>query len=107
MPAGFSDDPPDERPTSEKYGRAGFVATSLTVLVLEFITWVFLLYWYFLPVTAVPAAALAALIGYLLKRSRGTAAQVGQGILIGALAAPLTMAIFIPAWILAQAIGPL
>ncbi|WP_445167507.1 hypothetical protein ACTXG7_27535 [Mycolicibacterium sp. Dal123E01] len=83
------------------------MASLVTVFVLEFITWVFMLYWYMLPVTAVPAAAVAALLGYFLKRGRGTTAQIGRGILLGSISAPLTIAIFIPAWILAQAVGPL
>ncbi|SBS74487.1 conserved membrane hypothetical protein [uncultured Mycobacterium sp.] len=100
MPSGYSDD------RDARYGRAGFVAALLTVLVMEFITWVFIVYWYMLPVTVVPALVVAGLIGYCLTRARGIVAQIGRGVLNGCIAAPLTVIIFIPAWILVQAIGP-
>jgi hypothetical protein len=33
--------------------------------------------------------------------------EVGRGMLIGCIAAPLTIAVFIPAWIIAKAVGPI
>lgn len=60
MPSGSSDDrrgPSSERAaaTGTRYGRVGFVAATLTVLLLELLAWVFMLYWYLLPVTVLPA----------------------------------------------------
>ena len=60
-----------------------------------------------MPVTVLPAVVVIALIGYVCTRARGAVHQVGRGMLVGCLSAPLTVAIFIPAWIAAQAIGPL
>ena len=57
--------------------------------------------------TVLPAVVIVAVIGYVCTRARGTVHQVGRGMLVGCLSAPLTVAIFIPAWIIAQAIGPL
>lgn len=112
MPSASSDDHggPATRQAAaaeRRYGRAGFLAAALTILLLELLAWVFMLYWYLLPVTVLPAVVIVAVIGYVCTRARGTVHQVGRGMLVGCLSAPLTVAIFIPAWIIAQAIGPL
>lgn len=93
--------------TGGRYGRASFTAAVVNILALEFLTWVFMLAWYMLPVTVLPAVIIDALIAYGLTRGHGTVAQVGRGMLIGCISAPLTILIFIPAWIIAKAIGPI
>ena len=110
MPSGFSDGrygPTVEPPVavSARYGAPGFVAAVVTILGLEFLTAVALLAWYFVPVTVGPAAVLTALTGWGLTRGRTSTAQVGRGMLVGCLSAPLTLAILIPAYLAARAAG--
>jgi hypothetical protein len=99
MPTGSSDD--------ARYGPAGFVAGLLTMLVLEFLTWVLLAVWYVLPVVVLPILIVVGLVAYRLTTARGTVAQIGRGMLIACAAAPLTIAIFIPAYIFAHAVPPI
>lgn len=112
MPSGPSDcrvGPANQDPvtTGGRYGPAGFAAAIVNMFALEFLTWVFMLAWYMLPVIVLPAVIIDALIAYGLTRGHGTVAQVGRGMLFGCIAAPLTILIFIPAWIIAKAIGPI
>jgi hypothetical protein len=112
MPFGSSDRPVSatnqhQVTTGERYGRTGFTAAVVNIFALEFLTWIFIVYWYLLPVIVLPAVIIDALFAFALTRRRGTAAQVGRGMLIGCISAPLTVVIFIPAWIIAQAIGPI
>ena len=86
MPSGFSDD------HAASYGPIGFAAALIDILVLEFLTWFFLPYWFMLPVTVLPAVIVNAVVAYGLTRGRGTVAQVGRGMLIGGITAPITPA---------------
>ena len=101
--------PSDSRPepvVEARYGPAGFTAAIVTVTALEVLSWVYLLWgWYLLPVVVLPAVALDLLIGYGLTRMSGAAAQVGRGMVIGGIAAPLTVLLFIPCWLAAGALG--
>ncbi len=110
MPSGLSDGQDStanqHEVKTERYGAAGFAAALVNILALEFLTWIFIVYWYMLPVIVLPAVIVDALIGYGLTRGHGSVAQIGRGMLIGCLAAPLTVLVFIPAWIIAKAIGP-
>lgn len=110
MPSGSSENQLD--PTAQqhvavggRYGRAGFAAAVVNILLLEFLTWVFLLAWYMIPVIVLPAVIIDALVAYGLTRGRGTVAQVGRGMLIGCISAPLTVLILIPAFIIAKSAG--
>lgn len=104
MPSGLSD---RQVSPSKRFGPAGFAAAVIDVVVLEFLTWTFMLAFYMIPFTVLPAVVVNALIAWGLTRGRGTVAQVGRGMLIGCVAAPLTVLLFIPAWIIAQAVGPI
>lgn len=102
MSCGLVDD--EVNPVGQRrYGLASFVAVAINTLVLEFVTWVLMVTaWYLLPVVALPALAVDALVAYGLTRGRGTASQVGRGMAIGCIAPLLTVLIFIPGWIIAQ-----
>jgi hypothetical protein len=52
-----------------------------------------------------PVLIVDALLAYGLTRGRGTVAQVGRGMLIGCISAPLTILIVIPAWFIAREFG--
>src|ERR1700759_4786432 len=98
MPSGSSDHQiePGAAPEApaDHYGPAAFVATALNVLVLDFVTWVYMLAWYMIPVVVLPVVVVDALIAWGLTRGRGAVGQGGHGMLIGCLAAPLTLVIF-------------
>ncbi len=86
-----------------RYSAAGFVALTVNVLALEFLTWVLMVTaWFFLPIIAAPVLIVDALIAWALTRRGGTAAQIGRGMLIGCLAPVLTVLIFIPGWIITR-----
>ena len=111
MPSGSSDHriAPAAAPpaATDRYGPVGFAATAINVLMLGFLTWVFMLAWYMIPIVVLPVVVVDALIGWGLTRGRGAVGQVGRGMLIGCLVAPLTVVIFIAAFVIAHAIGPL
>lgn len=105
MPS-LSSDAGVEPTVENRYGPAGFIAAAVTVTVLELLAWVFLLWaWYLVPAIVLPAVIVDLLIGYGLTRVNGTAAQVGRGMVIGGIAAPLTVLLFIPCWLAAGALG--
>lgn len=103
MPFGFSDQSTDA--SGSTYGAPGFIAAMATILALEFLTAFCLLAWYLVPVIAVPATIVVALVGWGLTRTRGAVAQVGSGMLVGATSAPLTLVILIPTYLAARAAG--
>jgi hypothetical protein len=112
MPSGFSDEHrgpavKDHEVTAARYGPAGFVAAFLNILVLEVLTWVILPWFMLLPLIVLPVVLVDALVAYGLTKRPGRITQVGRGMLIGCAAAPLTVLIFVPAWIIAQAVGPI
>jgi hypothetical protein len=90
----------------DRYGPASFVAALVNMFVVEFATWIFLPWMTFLAflfvlpvlvVDLVPAAVLAIRPGKL--------GQVGRGMLIGWISAPVSMAAFSVGVIVARAIG--
>jgi hypothetical protein len=110
MPSGSSENQlnpsAEQQVVGGKYGRAGFAAAFANILFLEFLTWVILvLAWYMLPVIVLPAVIIDGVVAYGLSRGPGSVARVGRGMLIGCAAAPLTVLLFIPTWIIARAFG--
>ena len=103
MSSGSIDDEVNTARQQPRCGLASFAAVAINTLVLEFVTWVLMVTaWYFLPVIALPALVVDALVAYGLTRGRGTVCQVGRGMAIGCIVPLLTMVIFIPGWIIAQ-----
>ncbi|OBB31320.1 hypothetical protein A5792_15930 [Mycolicibacterium peregrinum] len=78
-----------------KFGPLSFVAALVTSLIFEFAAVTMGYFVIFLLYFVLPALLVAASIGGLLYFSGGKATQVGLGVLIGCLAAPLTAAIAI------------
>ncbi|MCV7208844.1 hypothetical protein [Mycolicibacterium canariasense] len=88
-----------------KYGPASFVAALANILLVNLCIWLFVLgmfggYQYYLPLLT-----LDLVISYVLTLRRGTYAQVGRGMLIGWLSAPLSLVIFIGVFSIGKAIG--
>jgi len=76
---------------ANRYGPAGYVAVVVTTLLSEVLTWTLLPSApYLVPVVVLPAAAVAAILGYGLRRVGGTVGRVGRGVLIGCWSGPLT-----------------
>ena len=95
-------------PAQNRYGPISFVAAMVNILVVEFMTW------YFLPWVLIVCVILAILLlielwvfAVVVYESRGKGAQAARGMMIGWLAGPLTLIIFVPAYLVVQAIGPI
>ena len=107
MPSGSSDGQSPVAPAAATglYGPVTFAAAGINVLLLDFVTWVYLLAWYMIPVIVVPVVVVDALIAWGMTRGRGAVVQVGRGMLVGCLVAPLTVVIFTATWAIAHALG--
>ncbi|MGB8404696.1 MAG: hypothetical protein WCE30_11610 [Mycobacterium sp.] len=89
----------------DRYGVAGFFAALANTAVLMFICWAVMPWWLLLSVTALPALLVDMLIAALLSRRGGQAGQIGRGMLVGCLSAPISLAVFVPVLVLAGNIG--
>ena len=75
----------------DRYGPAGYVAVVVTTLLSEALAWTLLPFApYLVPVVVLPAAAVAAILGYGLSRVGGAVGRIGRGVLIGCWSGPLT-----------------
>ena len=90
--------------SNERYGPATFVAAVVNTLVVSFATWYFIP-WFALAVIAVPVLLLDLAVGAILRTRPGTTGRVGRGMLIGMIACPLTLLLFVPGLLLVQALN--
>ena len=67
-------------------------------------TWYFLP-WFTLAVFALPILLVDLALGVVLVKRSGVVGQVGRGMLIGLIAAPMTLLIFLPGLLLVQQLG--
>lgn len=82
---------PQSPATADRYGPASFLAAVATMAVVEVLTVVWIPAAWILSLYCMGVAALLVLpTGFFLTRGRGKVAQVGRGMLIGYLAAPVT-----------------
>jgi hypothetical protein len=79
------------------------VVALLHILVVLLITWILIPYSILL---VLPGVLIYIAISALIARCPGKIGQVGRGMLIGSLSGPLSLIIFIPVWIIAEAMGP-
>lgn len=93
-------------PSTTRYGPVGFSAAMVNILVLEYVTWLFIP-WLTLALFALPVILVDVAVSALLTKCAGRLGQAGRGMLIGCMSAPVSMVIFIPAIIIAHAIGPI
>jgi hypothetical protein len=75
--------------------------------VVDLATWLFVLPMWPLVFIVLPITLAYIGISALIARAPGRCGQVGRGMMIGSLSGPLSLLIFIPAFIIAQAIGPI
>ncbi|WP_156442372.1 hypothetical protein [Mycobacterium sp. IS-1556] len=93
-----------ERTSAARYGPATFVAALGNTLVVGLATWYFIP-WFALVVFTIPLLLLDFAIGVVFVTRPGAMGQVGRGMLIGLIAAPLTLLLFLPGLLLVQAIN--
>ncbi|MCG7578820.1 hypothetical protein [Mycolicibacterium sp. OfavD-34-C] len=94
----------DARPQRVSYGPATFVSALVNVLIVEVALWL-TVPWIALAVFVVPLLVVDVVVATILKSRSGTLKQVGQGMLIGLIAVPATLVLFLPGLILTQALG--
>lgn len=87
-----------------RYGPLGFAVTLLHILVVDGTTWMFMPYSI---VLVLPAVLGYMTISAVVARGQGRVGQVGRGMFLGSLSAPLSLVIFALAWAIAKTIGPL
>ena len=93
-------------PSTTRYGPVGFAAAMVNILVLEFVTWLFIP-WLTLAFFALPVILVDLAVSAMLTKCAGKFGQAGRGMLIGCISAPVSLVIFISAIIIANAIGPI
>ena len=94
----------DARPQRVSYGPATFVAALVNILIVEVALWL-TVPWIALAVFVGPLLVVDVVVAAILTSRSGTLAQVGRGMLIGLIAAPATLVVFLPGFFLAQALG--
>ncbi|GAB1815473.1 hypothetical protein [Mycobacterium sp. MUNTM1] len=93
-------------PMNGRYGPLSFLVALAHILVIDFATWLFMP-WLILVLLAAPVLLAYAGIGAFVARTTGKPGQIGRGMLWGSVSAPLSVLIFVPVWLIAQAIGPI
>ncbi|OBH29406.1 hypothetical protein A9X03_09490 [Mycobacterium sp. E1715] len=93
--------------TDNRYGPLTFAVAILHVFVVDFVTWLFVLPMWPLVFVVLPAALVYIGVGALVARGPGRIGQIGRGMMLGSLSGPLSLLIFIPAFAIANAIGPI
>lgn len=86
------------------YGPATFLAALMNIFAVETAVWMFLP-WFVLAIFVLPLVLIDLAIAAVLRARPGTAGQIGRGMLIGLIPAPMTLAVFLPGLLLAQAMG--
>ena len=92
------------QPRKPDYGPVTFLAALGNIFVVELAVWVFLP-WFLLAIYVVPLLLIDLVLAMVLKSRHGTMGQVGRGMLIGLIAAPAAVGLFLPGLLLAQALG--
>jgi hypothetical protein len=88
------------------FGPASFVAALANILAMEIVTWIFLPWMTFLTFLFVlPVLAVELVPAAVLATRPGKLGQVGRGILIGWISAPVSMAVYSLGFAIARAIG--
>ncbi|OCB35316.1 hypothetical protein [Mycobacterium parascrofulaceum] len=73
----------------------------------DLITWLFVLPMWPFVFIVLPVTLLYVGVGALVARASGRWGQIGRGMMLGSLSGPLSLLIFIPAFVIANAIGPI
>ncbi|MBU9766933.1 hypothetical protein FR943_24215 [Mycobacterium sp. TNTM28] len=90
-----------------RYGAAGFLAALSNIAFLETVTWI-IAPWWMIALIVLPVLFLIDLaISAIAAKGPSNVGQIGRGMMVGCMAAPLSLAIFIPIFLLAHSVGPL
>jgi hypothetical protein len=92
---------------SRRYGPVGFAAALVNILIVDLATWLVVLPLPPLAMLVLPISLAYTGLCAVLAKAPGKWGETGRGMLIGSLAAPLSLIVFIPAFIIAHAIGPI
>lgn len=90
------------QPLRPTYGPVTFLAALANILLVETSVWV-VVPWLPLALYVLPLVVINLAVALVLRSRSGTPGQVGRGMLIGLLAVPLALAVFLPGFWLAQA----
>lgn len=90
-----------------RYGPLTFAVAIAHVFVVELVTWLICLPMWPYAIFVLPITLAYVAICAVIARAPGRWGQVGRGMVIGSLSGPLSLLIFIPAFVVAQAIGPI
>lgn len=90
--------------SAQRYSATTFVAALGNTLVVSLATWYFLP-WFGLAVFVLPVLLLDLAVGAVLVTRSGTISQAGRGMLIALIAAPITLLVFFPGFLLMQMLG--
>ena len=91
-------------PSVQRYGPTSFVVALGNSLFMGLVTWYFLP-WFALAVFVLPILLIDLALGAVLATRSGTMGQLGRGLLVGLITAPLTLLIFLPGLLLVQGLG--
>jgi hypothetical protein len=102
----MTDRPYAGRP-NDRYGPLSFAIAILHLFVVDLITWLIAVsMWPFL-IFVLPITLVYVAVSALVARAPGRWGQVGRGMMIGSLSGPISILIFIPAFVVAHALGPI
>lgn len=91
-------------PSAQRYGPITFFAALANSLFVSLATWYFLP-WFALAVFVLPILVADLVAGAALATRSGTMGHVGRGMLVGLIAAPMTLLVFLPGLLLVQELG--
>lgn len=89
------------------YGPLTFAVAMVHVFAVGLATWLFVLPMWPFVFIVLPITLAYIGVSALVARAPGRRGQVGRGMMIGSLSGPLSLLVFIPAFIIAGAIGAL
>jgi hypothetical protein len=91
--------------STTRYGRASLLAAIVTIVFFETVTWFLVPALYALAVFVLPVMLVVVAVGATCAACGGVTAQVGRGMMIGSIAAPLSLLVFGGGYLLAEATG--
>lgn len=92
---------------SDRYGPLTFAVAIVHIFVVDLATWLICMPWWPFVIFVLPITLAYVAISALVARAPGRWGQLGRGMLLGSLSGPLSILVFVPAFIIAQAIGPI
>lgn len=91
-----------------RYGPASWAAALVNIFAMEVITWLFLPWTTFLSFFFVSPVLVVDLVPAIVLATRpGKLGQVGRGMLIGWISAPVSMTLYSVGYVIVRAVGPI